>query len=52
MSDTVAPERSVSECVVVYEDSEAGGWGAYLPPTLRVLCALGCSSDEVAERIE
>ena len=41
----------MSEYVVIYEQAEDGGWGAYLPDLPGVV-ALGASRDEVAERIQ
>jgi predicted RNase H-like HicB family nuclease len=41
----------VSEYIVIYEQAEDGGWGAYLPDVPGVV-ALGGSRDEVAERIQ
>jgi len=41
----------MSEYVVIYEQAEDGGWGAYLPD-LRGVVALGTRKVEVAERIE
>ena len=40
----------MSEYVVIYERTEDGGWGAYLPDIPGVV-ALGTTRDEVAERI-
>jgi predicted RNase H-like HicB family nuclease len=40
----------MSEYVVIYEQSEDGGWGAYLPDMPGVV-ALGATRSEVAERI-
>lgn len=40
----------MSEYVVIYEHSDDGGWGAYLPDLPGVV-ALGSSSAEVSERI-
>jgi len=40
----------MSEYVVIYERSEDGGWGAYLPDLPGVV-ALGGSRDEVSGRI-
>jgi predicted RNase H-like HicB family nuclease len=40
----------VSEYVVIYEQAEDGGWGAYLPDLPGVV-ALGTSREQVAERI-
>ena len=41
----------MNEYVVIYEQAEDGGWGAYLPDLPGVI-ALGDSRDEVAERIK
>jgi predicted RNase H-like HicB family nuclease len=41
----------MTEYVVIYEQAEDGGWGAYLPDLPGVV-ALGGSRDEVAERIK
>ena len=41
----------MSEYVVIYEQAEDGGWGAYLPDLPGVV-ALGTTRAEVAERIE
>lgn len=41
----------MSEYVVIYEQAEDGGWGAYLPDLPGVV-ALGDSRDEAAERIK
>jgi predicted RNase H-like HicB family nuclease len=41
----------MSEYVVIYEQSEDGAWGAYLPDLPGVV-ALGGSRSEVAERIK
>jgi predicted RNase H-like HicB family nuclease len=41
----------MSEYVVIYEHSEDGGWGAYLPDLPGVV-AVGSSRSEVAERIQ
>jgi predicted RNase H-like HicB family nuclease len=41
----------VSEYVVIYEQAEDGGWGAYLPDLPGVV-ALGRSREEAAERIK
>ncbi len=41
----------MSEYVVIYEQSDDGGWGAYLPDLPGVV-ALGTSSAEVAGRIQ
>jgi len=41
----------MSEYVVIYEQSEDGGWGAYIPDLPGVV-ALGTSRAEVAERIQ
>jgi predicted RNase H-like HicB family nuclease len=40
----------MSEYVVIYEEAEDGGWGAYLPDLPGVV-AVGASRAEVAERI-
>jgi predicted RNase H-like HicB family nuclease len=40
----------MSEYVVIYEEAEDGGWGAYLPDLPGVV-AVGASRDEVAEGI-
>jgi predicted RNase H-like HicB family nuclease len=40
----------MSEYVVIYEQSEDGGWGAYIPDVPGVV-ALGATRAEVAERI-
>lgn len=40
----------MSDYVVIYEQGEDGGWGAYLPDMPGVV-ALGASRPEVAERI-
>lgn len=40
----------MSEYVVIYEQAEDGGWGAYLPDLPGVV-ALGASQAEVADRI-
>jgi predicted RNase H-like HicB family nuclease len=40
----------MSEYVVIYEQADDGGWGAYLPDLPGVV-ALGASRDEVADRI-
>jgi predicted RNase H-like HicB family nuclease len=40
----------MSEYVVIYEQSEDGGWGAYLPDVPGVV-ALGSSREQVAQRI-
>jgi len=40
----------VSEYVVIYEQGEDGGWGAYLPDLPGVV-ALGRTRSEAAERI-
>lgn len=39
----------MSEYVVIYEQAEDGGWGAYLPDLPGVV-ALGATRSEVAER--
>ncbi len=41
----------MNEYVVIYEQAEDGGWGAYLPDLPGVV-ALGLTRDEVAERIK
>jgi predicted RNase H-like HicB family nuclease len=41
----------MSEYVVIYEQSEDGGWGAYMPDLPGVV-ALGSTRPEVAERIQ
>jgi predicted RNase H-like HicB family nuclease len=41
----------VNEYVVIYEQADDGGWGAYLPDVPGVV-ALGTTRDEVAERIQ
>ncbi len=41
----------MSEYVVIFEQAEDGGWGAYLPDLPGVV-ALGATRDEVAERIQ
>jgi predicted RNase H-like HicB family nuclease len=40
----------MSEYVVIYEQSDDGGWGAYIPDLPGVV-ALGTTRDEVGERI-
>ncbi len=40
----------LNECVVIYEQAEDGGWGAYLTDLPGVV-ALGTSRSEVAQRI-
>lgn len=40
----------MSEYVVIYEEVEDGGWGAYLPDLPGVV-AVGTSRSEVTERI-
>lgn len=40
----------MSEYVVIYEQAEDGGWGAYLPDLPGVV-ALGDSREQVEERI-
>lgn len=40
----------MSEYLVIYEQAEDGGWGAYLPDLPGVV-ALGESREQVAERI-
>lgn len=41
----------MSEYVVIYEQAEDGGWGAYLPDLPGVV-ALGASREEAADRIQ
>jgi predicted RNase H-like HicB family nuclease len=41
----------MNEYVVIYEQAEDGGWGAYVPDLPGVV-ALGATRSEVAERIE
>jgi predicted RNase H-like HicB family nuclease len=41
----------MSEYVVIYEQAEDGGWGAYLPDLPGVV-ALGTSREEAAARIK
>jgi predicted RNase H-like HicB family nuclease len=41
----------VSEYVVIYEQAEEGGWGAYLPDLPGVV-ALGETREQVSERIQ
>jgi predicted RNase H-like HicB family nuclease len=41
----------MSEYVVIYEQAEDGGWGAYLPDLPGVV-ALGATRSEVTERIQ
>jgi len=41
----------MSECIVIYEQADDGGWGAYLPDLPGVV-AIGASRTEVAERIQ
>ena len=41
----------MSEYVVIYEQAEDGGWGAYLPDLPGVV-ALGSTRSEVADRIQ
>lgn len=41
----------MTDYVVIYEQAEDGGWGAYLPDLPGVV-ALGDTRDEVAERIK
>jgi predicted RNase H-like HicB family nuclease len=41
----------MSEYVVIYEQSEDGAWGAYMPDLPGVV-ALGATRAEAAERIE
>jgi predicted RNase H-like HicB family nuclease len=40
----------MSEYVVIFEQAEDGGWGAYLPDLPGVV-ALGATREEVSERI-
>lgn len=40
----------MTEYVVIYERSEDGGWGAYLPDLPNVI-ALGTTREEVEERM-
>ncbi len=40
----------MSDYVVIYEQSDDGGWGAYMPDLPGVV-ALGTTRSEVAERI-
>jgi len=40
----------MSEYVVIYEEAEDGGWGAYMPDLPGVV-ALGATRAEVADRI-
>jgi predicted RNase H-like HicB family nuclease len=41
----------MSDYVVIYEQDDDGGWGAYLPDLPGVV-ALGTSRSEVSERIQ
>jgi predicted RNase H-like HicB family nuclease len=41
----------LSEYVVIYEQAEDGGWGAYLPDLPGVV-SLGATREEAADRIE
>jgi predicted RNase H-like HicB family nuclease len=41
----------MSEYVVIYEQADDGGWGAYLPDLPGVV-AIGTTREEVAERIQ
>ena len=41
----------MSEYVVIYEQAEDGGWGAYIPDVPGVV-ALGATRSEVVERIQ
>jgi len=41
----------MSEYVVIYEQAEDGGWGAYIPDLPGVV-ALGATRSDVAERIQ
>lgn len=41
----------MSEYVVIYEQADDGGWGAYLPDLPGVV-GLGSTRDEAAERIQ
>ena len=41
----------MSEYVVIYEQADDGGWGAYVPDLPGVV-ALGATRPEVAERIQ
>ena len=41
----------MSEYVVIYEQAEDGGWGAYLPDLPGVV-ALGATREEAARRIQ
>jgi predicted RNase H-like HicB family nuclease len=41
----------MSEYVVIYEQAQDGGWGAYLPDLPGVV-ALGTSREQAAERIK
>jgi predicted RNase H-like HicB family nuclease len=41
----------VSEYIVIYEQADGGGWGAYLPDLPGVV-ALGATREEAAERIQ
>lgn len=40
----------MSEYIVIYEQADDGGWGAYLPDLPGVV-ALGTTRDEAADRI-
>ncbi len=41
----------MSQYVVIYEQAEDGGWGAYLPDLPGVV-SLGATREEAAERIQ
>lgn len=41
----------MSDYVVIFEQADDGGWGAYLPDLPGVV-ALGTTRDEVSERIQ
>ncbi len=41
----------MSEYIVIYEQADDGGWGAYLPDLPGVV-AIGVSRTEVAQRIQ
>ena len=41
----------MSEYIVIYEQADGGGWGAYLPDLPGVV-ALGATREEAAERIQ
>lgn len=41
----------MSEYIVIYEQAEDGGWGAYLPDLPGVV-ALGSTREQVAQRIQ